>query len=433
MTDQNVEAFSSFDFEAFANDHALDAELDAANERNLFGGISVAVVDPDPAVREYLSGMFDGRADTAGSLVEIDTRLGLHPIVVVLGPACIRPDDLEVVERWDRTKPNVGVVLIVSELSTDLMRSAMQVGVKDVMEAPIDKDQLIETVRRVSDIVGASGPQQSPTGTDDHIGANPGSAAKVISVFSTKGGSGKSVTATNLGVVMAQQSDRPVVLVDGHLQFGDVAVMLKLQPEHTVVDAVSALGTADPAVLKALMTRHQDSGLYVLPAPLEPTFADQVTADQIVRLIELIKQFAGHVIIDLPAIFSEVVLSVIEASDEIVMVAGLDIPNIKNAKIGLSTLSLLNVPLEKIHLILNRADSKVKLDVDEVERALKVKAVARVPSNVVVPISVNRGIPVVLSAPKSGVARAFEQLALRFLDGPKSEAPQPVARRRFFG
>ena len=88
------------------------------------------------------------------------------------------------------------------------------------------------------------------------------------------------------------------------------------------------------------------------------------------------------------------------------LVAGMDIPNIKNVKIGLQTLRLLNMPMSKLHLVLNRANSKVKLDVSEVERTLQVKADALIPSDVVVPQSVNKGTPVVLDAPKSGVAKS---------------------------
>jgi len=208
---------------------------------------------------------------------------------------------------------------------------------------------------------------------------------------------------------------------------------LKLQPQHTVMDAIAQLDDIDYGLLERLLIVHEPSGLYELPAPMEPTFADQITGDQVRRLVAHLQNFAGHVIIDLPAIFNEVVLTVIEVSDEIVLVAGLDIPNIKNVKIGLSTLQLLNVPKERLHLVLNRADSKVKLNVSEVERTLGVSAAAHVPSDVVVPISVNKGSPVMLSAPKSGPARAFEQLALRFLEGAGSDTRPVQSRRKFFG
>jgi pilus assembly protein CpaE len=435
MTDQDLGGFSSFDLDDFGLDSALDEELHAANERGQYEGISIGIVDADQAVREYLAGLFDGRADVASSLVEIETRLGLQPIVVVLGPSCVEPDDFAVIEQWTRIHPHVGTVLVTAELSTQLLQKALRVGIRDVLAAPIDRDQLVEMVTRVADglVTGSPVPSAPSGGPVPTSRGDSGPPARVLTVFSTKGGSGKSVTATNLGVVLAQRSERPVVLIDGHLQFGDVAVMLKLQPRHTVIDAVAQLDQADASLIEQLMTVHEPSGLQVLAAPTEPTVADQVTGEQMSRLVELVRTYAGHVIVDLPAIFNDVVLSVIEVSDEIIFVAGLDIPNIKNVKIGLSTLALLNVPTEKLHLVLNRADSKVKLDVAEVERTLRVAAVAHVPSDVVVPISVNKGSPVVLSSPKSGVARAFEQLALRFLDVTEPSAGSTSVRRKLFG
>ena len=432
MTDQEVSDFTDFNFDDFGMESELEEELNAANEGSQFNGVSLAVVDSDQAVRDYLGGLFDSRVDSAGSLVEIETRLGLSPIVVILGPSCAEPEALAIIEGWSRVHTHVGTVLVTAELSTDLLQRALRVGIKDVLSAPIDQQALIQTVTRIAEGLSSSTPKAAGPAAATHVDPS-GEMGTVLTVFSTKGGSGKSVTATNLGVVLAQQSDRPVVLIDGHLQFGDVAVMLKLQPQHTVMDAISQIDSADATMLQQLMTVHEPSGLLVLPAPVEPTFADQVSGEQMAHLVEIIRSFAGHVIIDLPAMFNEVVLSIIEVSDEIVLVAGLDIPNIKNVKIGLSTLSLLNVPTEKLHLVLNRADSKVKLDVAEVEKTLRVAAVAHVPSDVVVPISVNKGSPVVLSAPKSGVARAFEQLALRFIDGGAVSNNASSGRRKFFG
>ena len=433
MTDQDVSDFTNFSFDDFGLDAEGDAELDAASEGSQIAGVSLAVVDSDQAVREYLSGLFEGRVDVAGSLVEIETRLGLSPIVVVLGPSCTDSESLAIVDGWTRNHAHVGTVLVTAELSTELLQRALRVGIRDVLAAPIDQQNLLITVERIADGLTTSDVRPSTPSALPYLGDNDGELGQVISVFSTKGGSGKSVTATNMGVVLAQRSDRPVVLIDGHLQLGDVAVMLKLQPQHTVMDAVAQIDNADAQMLQALMTVHEPSGLFVLPAPVEPTFADQVSGEQLAHLVEIIRTFAGHVLVDLPAVFNEVVLSIIECSDEIVLVAGLDIPNIKNVKIGLGTLAMLDVPTEKLHLVLNRADSKVKLDVSEVEKTLKVAAVAHVPSDVVVPISVNKGSPVVLSASKSGVARAFEQLALRFLEGAGTAAPAAPSRRRFFG
>jgi pilus assembly protein CpaE len=143
-----------------------------------------------------------------------------------------------------------------------------------------------------------------------------------------------------------------------------------------------------------------------------------------VKIVGMLKTFCSYIVIDTPAYFNDVVLGLIEESDDVLLVAGMDIPNIKNVKIGLQTLRLLNIPMSKLHLVLNRANSKVKLDVGEVERTLQVKADSLIPSDVVVPQSVNKGTPVVLDAPKSGVAKALEQLATRF------EVPDGARRRR---
>src|SRR5437899_179826 len=173
---------------------------------------------------------------------------------------------------------------------------------------------------------------------------------------------------------LARRSPRPVVLVDADLQFGDVAVMLRLVTPHTLVDAVSAQGRLDAQFLQSLLVRHDPSGLLVLPAPLEPSFAERVSGADMTRIIEILRSFCGFVVIDTPEQFNDVVIALIERSDDILMVAGLDIPNIKNTKLGLQTLRLLEVGEEKLTLLLNRADSKVQLDVAEVERTLAMRA-----------------------------------------------------------
>ena len=292
-----------------------------------------------------------------------------------------------------------------------MLQRALRSGVKDVLQAPIEPAQLAEAVARVASGLVMAAPVPAVTNVVD---AN-GELGRVITVFSTKGGAGKSVVATNLAVTLARRSTRPVVLVDADLQFGDIAVMLKLSPQHTVVDAVSSFDRLDLPLLQSLLIEHSGSGLLILPAPLEPAFADQIGAPEMVRIVEMLRSFCEFVVIDTPAYFNDVVLGLIEVSDDVLLVAGMDIPNIKNVKIGLQTLRLLNTPMEKLRLVLNRANSKVKLDVGEVERTLGIQAQSLIPSDVVVPQAVNKGEPVVLSAPRSGVTQSINQLADIFL------------------
>ena len=368
-------------------------------------GVPVAILDADQAVRSRLAMQLGDLAVPLATFDDLRARLTGNPLVAVLGPSCATPDGLAEAERTTSEHPELGAVLIAAELTTDLFRQALRAGIKDVLSAPVDTAALSDSVRRVGDSVA------SHRRSDAAGGIEPGELGQVITVFSTKGGAGKSVIAANLATVLAKRSDRPVVLVDADLQFGDVAVMMKLAPQHTIVDAVASLDRLDASLLQSLLARHEPSGLYVLPAPLEPQFADQIAASEMVQIVEMLRTFAGTVVIDTPAHFNDVVLGLIEISDDVLLIAGMDIPNIKNVKIGLQTLRLLNTPMSKLHLVLNRANSKVKLDVSEVERTLQVKAEALIPSDVVVPQSVNKGTPVVLDSPKSGVARAIEQLA----------------------
>ena len=426
--------FSSFELDDFSS---FNEEPSGASEESTgLGGVAVAVVDADLAVRDYLASQLGDHVAKVSSLAEMEARIGMGPIVAVLGPSCVSPADFALVEQWGRTHPEVGTILVTSELSTELLQTALRSGVRDVLSAPIDQMQFVDTVSRIGDTLQMApktgGGEPATPEVADAIAAGEGDPGRIISVFSTKGGSGKSVLAVNLAVTLAENTERPVVLIDGHLQFGDVSVMLKLAPHHTVVDAVSQLDRLDPSMVASLLSDHADSKLKVLPAPMEPSSADQITGEQMVKLINIVRQYAGFVIVDLPAFFNETVLAIIENSDDVILVAGLDIPNIKNVKIGLSTLGLLNIPREKMHLVLNRADSKVKLDVGEVEKTLQITAAARIPSDVVVPISVNKGHPVVLSAPRSGVAREIQKLAERFTDGAIAEA-STGSRRRFFG
>lgn len=371
--------------------------------------LAVAVVEQVPATRLDLEERLGPGVTGFDSLDQVLPRLTGGPVVIVLGPSCSDADILASVERSLGGRSDVGAVLVADELSTTILQLALRSGVKDVLTLQGDTLQIVEAIERVgTSLVGQThGSPSAPVAT----GGENSKPGRVTTVFSTKGGSGKSVIATNLAVVLAERNEGPVCLVDADLQFGDVAVMMKLAPAHTIVDAVSNIDRLDTQLLESLLSTHETSGLRVLPAPLEPAFADQIGAAEMVKIVEVLRRFCAHVVIDTPAYFNDVVLGLVEASDDVLLVAGMDIPNIKNVKIGLQTLRLLNTPMEKLRLILNRANSKVKLDIGGVERTLQVSADSLVPSDVIVPQSVNKGVPFVHSHPKSGVAKAIRSLA----------------------
>jgi pilus assembly protein CpaE len=367
------------------------------------------VVDRDQSVRNRLAMQLGEHAVAFSTVSELEARLPATAAIVVFGPSCTDGGNMQDMEQLLRLRPDVGAVLVAEELTTDLFQRAMRIGVRDVLSAPVETSQLTDAVRRVAEgISQVAAAVQSPAAI---AAQTPGELGQVITVFSTKGGAGKSVIATNLGVLLAQRSDKPVGLVDADLQFGVVAVMLGMAPAHTIIDAVNVMDRLDADLLKSLLIKHEPTGLYVLAAPIEPAFADSVSLPHMKRILEILASFCSHVIIDTPASFNDIVLGVLEEADDIVLMAGMDIPHIKNTKIGLQTLRLLHIPASKVKLTLNRANSKVKLDIADVERTLQMKADCLLPSDIAVPQSINKGVPIVVDAPRSGVSRNLERMA----------------------
>ena len=384
--------------------------------------IVLAVVDPDPEVRATITGQLEGTGVVTYPDSEVESltayRPGPQPLVVVFGPGMADAAGLANVDRFTRARPDAGAVLVAAEQSTELFQQAFRSGVRDVLGLPVETEALHQSLERVARTLTGFPAPTPPMET-------PSMQGRVIAVTSTKGGSGKSVVATNLATVLAQQTPGPVVLVDGDLQFGDVAVMMRLGASHTLAEAVNAADRLDSQYLQSLLVRHDPSGLLVLMAPLEPSYAELVSSKDIVRIIDVLRSFCAYVVIDTQAGLNDVTLAVIEHSDDTLMIASTDVPNIKDTKVGLQTLHRLGVEASKLTLVLNRANSKVNLNVSEVEHTLGMKADYQIPSNLVVPLSVNKGVPVVIDAPKSEVAAAFARLGKRF-----AEAEQVIPAKR---
>jgi pilus assembly protein CpaE len=233
---------------------------------------------------------------------------------------------------------------------------------------------------------------------------------KILTVFSTKGGVGKTMIASNLAVYFAQNIYKRVVVVDLDLQFGDVGVMLKLRPEHTIYDCAAISQQLNEELIAKFLTPHP-SGAKVLLTPLQPELADLITAEHLKNVLDALRSYADLIIVDTPASFNDHVLTLLDETDMVLLVATMDIPSVKNIKLCLQTLQSLEYPDEKVALTINRADENVGLKQHEIEKALDKEALTTIPTDRRVPLSINRGIPIVLETPKSPAARCLARLA----------------------
>lgn len=340
--------------------------------------------------------------------------------VVVFGPSSPLDAALEAVGELAVRVPATGAVLVVPKITTELMRQAMRAGFNDVVSADGTFGEVAASVADAyADVVRrrvASGSVQANSENDGR--------GKVVTVFSMKGGVGKTVIASNLGAALASELGLRTVLLDLDLQFGDTGIMLQLKPERTIYDAIQVYDRLDTQMLKGFLTKHK-SGLEVLLAPVRPDEAESVTASRLTRIIALLREMADIVIIDTPAAFDENVLTAIDKSDEIFAVATMDVASIKNTRISLQKLRQLGYDESLVKIVLNRADSKVWLEASEVEHAVEGGIAVRIPSDRLVPRSVNKGIPVVIDAPKSPVARSLVDMARAI--APAKEAKSDVA------
>lgn len=378
------------------------------------GAVGVSVIDPDDAVRSVLADhvrAVDGRttayADADAFAMGVEPRA---PGVVVIGPS-LEPDKaVAVAEDLCSAEPGHGVVMVVYDLSATVLQRAMRVGVVDVIAVSAEDAELVDAIERAAGRVRCQAPPPEPAPPVPPPQA-PGPRCRLATVFCTKGGAGKSVVAVNLAVALAKRTVQPVVLVDADLQFGDVALMLQLQPVHTIIDAVQAGDRLDRALGERLLLRHEPSGVLVLAAPTEPTSADQITRDDLRRVLGVLREIASYIVVDTSPNFGEVTLAALEDADDILVLAGLDVMSLKSARVGLQTMRVLGLPFANVKFVLNRANTRVGLTEADAERALRLKVDAALPSELDVATSVNTGTPVVLSSPRSKFAKAVEGLA----------------------
>lgn len=390
--------------------------------------VGIVIVDDDDDFLDEAKRLFDGRVPTVRTIADAQRGVEEGSVdLVMLGPSFAHEAGLQGVGVLLELDPDLAIVMVAATITAPLLRSAMRAGLKDVIEAPL-------TVQSVGDAVGQierKVRRQRPAAPPPEPYSSPAGEGKVVAVMSAKGGSGKTVVATNLAMLLAQRNDPArVCVVDADLQFGDVCLVLQLEPKLTMVNAAHELHRLDESLLESLLTIHP-SGLRVLAAPLEPAFADEISTAAMTEIITKLRGMFDYVIVDTASLLDELLLSLLERADQVLYVLDMDLPSVKNAKLALETLRLLKFPGSKVQLVLNRSNARARLDEKEIERSLKLKISAAIPSDGMVPASINEGRPVVESAPRSRVAKGFDSVYDLVVTNVKQDTSGKPGKRRW--
>ena len=385
------------------------------------------VVDHDLETAQTLANAIGGECALLTSLDQVRRHLEDHPRenVVVLGVTVDVQAAFSFARAVRTQNPALGVILVRRRLDTSVLTEALRSGVREVV-TDREFSALADAVRRANEVGRQIRAQVDGAAAEDEESPR----GRVVTIFSAKGGCGKTTVATNLAVALADRGRREVCLVDLDLAFGDVAIALQLFPAHTIADAVPLAGSLDATGLSALLTPHSP-GLTTLVAPLEPGAAEGIPASLVADVLRILKGMFDYVVIDTPPAFTDHVLAAFDTSEVLGLLATLDVPALKNLKLTLETLDLLNYPREKWRIILNRADAKVGLAVHDVEATLDRHITAQIPSSRSVPASINRGVPIMLDEPNHPVSQAIKALADQHVaTSPITSVPESLRRDR---
>jgi pilus assembly protein CpaE len=343
--------------------------------------------------------------------------------LVVIGPRAGTEEALGFASALRMVRPAVGVILVRDQTSVELLNQALQSGIREVIQTG-DHAALAAACRRSRDV---SWRILAATTTER---TGPTVDGKIITVFTAKGGVGKTMLAINIGVALAQRGTNQVCVVDLDLASGDVAISLLLDPVRSLADAGAMTGHIDTTGAASLLTPYRP-GLEMLLAPATPGDAEKIPPSLVGELLAVLRTMFDYVVVDTPPHLSEHVLTALDASAHHVLLTTPDVPALKNLRVVLDVLDMLSYPAEIRSVVLNRAEAKLRLTQEDVERVIRAPVAAQIPASRAVQISTNKGVPITLANPRNPVSKAITAFVRqRLLPAPVPRGRRGGSRRR---
>jgi pilus assembly protein CpaE len=350
-----------------------------------------------------------------------------RPDVILMDINMPGMDGIKATEEITLNLPDTIVIIMSVQGETEYVRKAMTAGARDYLCKPFSGDELAETIIKAYDIEMKRREKITPLLAKDEM------KSRVITIFSTKGGVGKTTIASNLAVSLARSSKKRVALVDLDLQFGDVAIMLNVSVKNTISDLVKEFAQLDANLIEDYMVTHF-SGVKVLPAPVKPEYAEYITSNHVEKIINILRESYNYIIVDTSANFHETALTSLDLSDKILFISTLDLPTIKNVKAGLDVMDKLNYPPEKIYVVLNKASEQFGIKFRDFESTLHKQIWSYVPEDSqTVVTSANKGFPFVMTRTETKVAKAIIDMGRELMSEMDGGINTKSPLRKLFG
>ena len=367
------------------------------------GTLRISICDPYEASREvlkkFLIGMESVWLEADGSSYDFfpDIVAQATPDVAVIDLDSDEEQALALVEKVSRAHPECGIVVVSSRTDGQLILKAMRAGAREFLNSPVQLDEFMGALDRVT------------AGTD---GSKRNNSGAVISVAGSSGGVGSTTISVNLAVALAQNPDNSVALIDLDLALGDADVFLDMMPDYTLLDVAQNIGRLDLALLRKSLTKH-DSGVYLLPRPVQIEDSLEITAESFQKALGLLRASFTHLVIDLSKSYNALDLAALNVSEHILLLTQLDLPCLRNVVRLLASLEAQDEMKDRVRVVVNRSGlDNTQISAKTAEETIAREIFWRVPNNyAIVSDCRNNGVPLIKSAPKAAITHSIAELA----------------------
>jgi pilus assembly protein CpaE len=405
--------------------------------------IRVLIVDDIPETRDHLTKLlgFETDIEVVGAAASGSDALALatnlNPDVVLMDINMPDMDGIAATEKLSAAVPTASVVMMSVQGEADYLRRSMLAGAREFLVKPFSSDELTASIRQVytreqeklSRMAAAPSMNGASAGGGSGGGDDGGHEGTIVAIFSPKGGVGRTTVAVNLAVAAATELGKSVVLMDGSFQFGDVGVLLNLNPKNkSIADLVPELEAGEADSLDTFVINHS-AGIRVLLAPPSPEMAELITPSGVRRVLDGLRRGHDLVIVDCTSWFNETTLAILDAADIVLTMLSLEITSIKNMRLFLEVAEQLGYEQDKVKLVLNRADSSLGIRVSDVESSIGRKVDHTIVSDGrSVVYALNRGVPFFLSNREAQVSQDILRLA-QAVAGERVAVPREDVRK----